>query len=354
MSTPRILLTSCGSPPSQNVLQSLRKALLPFYIVGCDASLHHLEWGDLDKVYEAPLNDSPDFLPWLRDLCKRERIDFLHPQADRDVALIGEHRDFLEVRTSLPAQKMIADAQHKPTSASIWYKAGIRRDKPKTLLNIRDIRIAAERFGYPFWMRAPWGAGATGSCKAVGETEALCWITYWNATHPDNEIFAQEYLPHENYAFHSVWHEGELLCSGVRERLEFVYPQHAVSGVTSSPVVARTVHNRWVNEVAVAAIKALDPKPHGVHSMDLQCDATGTPRPTELNAGRFFNTSYYFTAAGANMPYLHIAMALDLPDKPELPQFNAVPKDLYWLRHIDSGRRLVKEGKWRGVRLQRA
>ncbi|GAG35474.1 unnamed protein product, partial [marine sediment metagenome] len=144
---------------------------------------------------------------------------------------------------------------------------------------------------------------------------------------------------------------GELVCSGVRERLEFVYPQHAPSGVTSSPVVARTVHNDGVNSIAVASIKALDPMPHGVHSMDLQCDSEGVPRPTELNAGRFFNTSYYFTAAGANMPYIHIALALGLPFD-EIPEFNAVPKDLYWLRHIDSGRCLVKEGDWRGVALE--
>ena len=351
MSTPRILLTSCGSPPSQNVLQSLRESPTDFYIVGCDASLHHLEWGPLDKTYQAPMNDDPRFLPWLTDLCRKEKIDFLHPQSDRDVELIGRHRDELGVRTSLPDQAMINKAQHKPKSAHIWYEAKLRNDAPKTLLLPDDIGKAIERFGLPFWMRAGQGAGATGSCKANGIIEAFTWMTYWNTTRPGNPIFAQEYLPGRNFAFHSVWFEGDLICSGARERLEFVYPQHAVSGVTSSPVVARTVHNDAVNEMAVAAIKALDPKPHGVHSMDLQCDTVGTPRPTELNAGRFFNTSYYFTAAGANMPYLHIAMALGLPF-PEIAQFNAVPADLYWLRHIDSGRCLIKEGDWRGVPLE--
>jgi carbamoyl-phosphate synthase large subunit len=348
MSTPRILLTCCGSPPSQNVLQSLRASPQEFYIVGCDASLHHLEWGALDKTYEAPLNEDPDFLPWLADLCQKEQIDFLHPQADRDIQLLGEHRDELPARMSLPSQTMIFDAQHKPKSASIWYKEGLRTDEPKTLMLPEDIATAVERFGLPFWMRAGRGAGATGSCKANTSIEAFAWMTYWNTTRPGNPIFAQEYLPGRNFAFHSVWFEGELVTSGVRERLEFVYPQHAVSGVTSSPVVARTVHNDAVNEMAVASIKALAPKPHGVHSMDLQEDANGVPRPTELNAGRFFNTSYYFTAAGANMPYLHIALALGLPFE-EVPQYNAVPAGLYWLRHIDSGRQLVKEGDWRGV-----
>jgi len=313
--------------------------------------LYHLEWGALDQAYEAPMNDDPRFLDWLADLCRKERIDFLHPQADRDVALLGKHRDALGVQMSLPSEQMIKDAQYKPKSASIWQKRGIRLDAPKMLLLPDDIAEAERRFGYPFWMRASRGAGASGSCKASNALEAFTWMTYWNATRPGNPTFGQEYLPGRNFAFHSVWNEGELICSGVRQRLEFVYPQHAPSGVTSSPVVARTVHNEEVNQMAVAAIMALDPSPHGIHSMDLQEDSEGVPRPTELNAGRFFNTSYYFTAAGANMPYMHIALALGLR-VPVIPQFNAVPAGLYWLRHIDSERVLVKEGEWRGIPLR--
>ncbi|GAG52335.1 unnamed protein product, partial [marine sediment metagenome] len=110
MSTPRILLTCCGSPPSQNVLQSLRDAPMKFYVVGCDASLHHLEWGDLDKTYQAPMNDDPRFQPWLRDLCRKEEIDFIHPQADRDVALLSEYRDRFGSLLSLPSREMIMEA----------------------------------------------------------------------------------------------------------------------------------------------------------------------------------------------------------------------------------------------------
>ncbi len=347
---PRILLTSCGSPPSQNVLQSLREAPTKFYIVGCDASKYHLEWGDLDRAYEAPMNDDPNFIPWLNDLCEKEKIDLIHPQADRDVALLGAHRDELKARLSLPEQSVIANAQNKPRSAFLWFKSGLRKDSPKTLNFYPDCEEAARRFGLPFWMRAGHGAGAQGSCKANSLVEAFLWSTFWNMTRPTNYIFAQEYLPGRNFAFHSVWHDGKLLCSGVRERLEFVYPQHAVSGVTSSPVVARTVHNQAVNEMAENSILALDPKPNGVYSMDLQEDKDGIPRPTELNPGRFFNTSYFFTAAGCNMPYVHVCAALDMPI-PSYPLNDAVPEGRYWLRHIDSGRRLVKEGDWRGIPL---
>ena len=197
-SKPRILLTSCGSPPSQNILQSLREAPTEFYIVGCDASLYHLELGALDQAYEAPMNDDPRFLYWLADLCRKERIDFLHPQADRDVALLGKHRDTLGVQMSLPSQQMIKDAQYKPKSTSIWHKRSIRLDAPKMLLLPDDIAEAERRFGYPFWMRASRGAGASGSCKASNAQLVECGALIYLAML--EQVFRQSVI----LCFHSV------------------------------------------------------------------------------------------------------------------------------------------------------
>jgi len=133
-----------------------------------------------------------------------------------------------------------------------------------------------------------------------------------------------------------------------RERLEFVFPQHAPSGVTSSPVVARTVHSPQVNCVATQAILAVDPEPNGIYCVDLKCDASDRPRPTEINAGRFFTTSYFFTTAGANMPYAYVTLGLGGEPAP-MPQYDAVPAGLYWIRHIDCGWVLRAEGAWRAI-----
>ena len=99
---PRVLLTGCGSPASQNLLRSLRLAPESLYIVGADANRYHLEWGDLDAAYEAPLTGEPGYLEFLNHLCEAEGIDFLHGQPDWEVAFLSAQRDALSAASFLP------------------------------------------------------------------------------------------------------------------------------------------------------------------------------------------------------------------------------------------------------------
>ena len=70
------------------------------------------------------------------------------------------------------------------------------------------------------------------------------------------------------------------------------------------------------------------------------------PYPTEINAGRFFTTSYFFTKAGNNMPHIYVKMAFD-EDIPPMSKYNSLPAGLYWIRHIDAPAVLRKDGDWR-------
>ena len=45
------------------------------------------------------------------------------------------------------------------------------------------------------------------------------------------------------------------------------------------------------------------------------------------------------------MPYYYTNMAYG-EDLPELRQFHAVPEGLYWIRLMDMGDRLLREGEW--------
>jgi carbamoyl-phosphate synthase large subunit len=344
----RVLLTGVGSPASQNVLRSLRDAPEPFHIVGADANRYHLEWGDLDRAYEAPMTDSPDYLPFLLAVIQREGIEFVHGQPDWEVAWLAEHANLLPARTLLPKSAAVATCQDKAACAKRWFDAGLRSDPPRLADSHHDLEEAAGYLALPLWLRATSGAGARGSCKVERLEQGHAWLDYWKARGVGWRFMAQEYLPGPEFAFQSVWHRGRLVTSAARERLEFVFPQHAPSGVTSSPVVARSVHHPAANAIATEAILAVDPEPNGIYCVDLKCDAWGRPRPTEVNAGRFFTTSYFFTAAGANMPYAYILLGLGR-EVPPLPQYDAVPAGLYWIRHIDCGWVLRAEGAWRAI-----
>ena len=101
-----------------------------------------------------------------------------------------------------------------------------------------------------------------------------------------------------------------------------------------------------MNEIATQAIKSVDDEATGIFCVDLREDKDGKPRPSEINAGRFFTTSYFFTKAGVNMPYFYVKLAFE-EEIPDLPRYNAIPKGLYWIRHIDAPAVLVKDGQWR-------
>jgi carbamoyl-phosphate synthase large subunit len=172
------------------------------------------------------------------------------------------------------------------------------------------------------------------------------WVSYWSANNLRvDDFMVSAFLPGREFAFQSLWNHGRLVTSQARERLEYLFGYLTPSGQTSSPALARTVHRSDVNEAAAAAVRAVDEGAHGIFCVDLKEDARGVPCVTEINAGRFFTTSIFFSAAGCNMPYYYLRMAYN-EELPDLPQFNAIREGLYWVRLMDMGDKLLDEGAW--------
>ncbi|MFP4497073.1 MAG: hypothetical protein ACLFQV_02580 [Vulcanimicrobiota bacterium] len=49
-----------------------------------------------DNHYMVPLYVNPDYPRVLKEICKKERIDFIIPQTDRDCNYFAEHRQLIE------------------------------------------------------------------------------------------------------------------------------------------------------------------------------------------------------------------------------------------------------------------
>jgi carbamoyl-phosphate synthase large subunit len=79
--------------------------------------------------------------------------------------------------------------------------------------------------------------------------------------------------------------------------------------------------------------------------------ADGIPKVTEINVGRFFTTSNFFAHAGLNMPAMYVELALTgkLAQKPK--QLQPLKDNLYWVRMIDMGFKLVKENEWSSIKI---
>jgi carbamoyl-phosphate synthase large subunit len=353
----RILVTGAGGSPAANFVHSLRLAPEPFHVVGTDASRYHLELARVDGRYLVPRADEPGYLDELNAVVEAEEVELVHPQPEQEVLLLSREHERVGAATLLPRAEAVEICQDKATFAARMTEAGLpaprfARAEDEESLRAATESILAER--EQAWVRAVRGAGARASLPVSTPDQAAAWARYWIERRglgwPD--FMVSELLPGREFAFQSIWRDGVLVTSAARERLEYVFGHLMPSGQSSSPSVARSVHDERVNELATRAVRAVDPGATGVFCVDLKEDAEGRPLVTEINAGRFFTTSNFFAAAGANMPYTYVRLALGEEVEP-LPRHDAVEPGLYWVRMIDMGYKLVREDEWTSRRVGR-
>ncbi|MFX1258466.1 MAG: ATP-grasp domain-containing protein [Promethearchaeota archaeon] len=351
----KILVCGAGGPAGVNFLRSLNSVDEEMELYGTDINIYHIEFAKpwTKKTFVVPRANSTQYISKLNEIIDKYQIELIYPQSDVEVAVISENREKLNTMTFLPKKETIRILQNKYESASIWKNNGFPTVKAIEISPNRlkeDLERALDILGDKIWLRAKRGAGGTGSTPVENVETGINWIMYWLSRGKNWEFIAQEYLPGRNIAFQSVFKNGNIKTSQARERIEYIYPYLAPSGVTGTPIVARTIHDDNVNQMATKAILSIDSEATGVFCVDLKLDKNGNICPTEINPGRFFTTSYFFSAAAkkynlpkANMPYIFVKLAYN-EKIPEGPNFNILPKDLYWIRHIDCESILI-EGK---------
>jgi len=349
----KILVTGSGGPAGVNFLKSLNLVKEKIQLYGTDINPYHLEFGKpwTKKMFLVPRAVSDQYIPSLNEIINQYKIDFIHPQPDIEVLNVSENREKLNAITYLPKKDTIRICQDKFSSAAIWRKKNFPSVRA---IEIRDTHLESDLenafniLGEKLWIRAKKGAGGTGSTPVENVETGVNWIKYWRSRGKKWEFIAQKYLPGRNIAFQSIFKNGELITSQARERIEYIYPYLAPSGVTGTPIVAKTIHDDNVNKMATQTVIAIDPDATGVFCVDLKVDKFGEICPTEINAGRFFTTSYFFSYAAkkfnnplANMPYILVKLAFK-ESIPEGQKFNILPKNLYWIRHIDCSEHLIE------------
>ncbi len=347
----RVLVTGAGGPAGSNFIKSLRMAGERFYIVGCDLNPFHLELADTDSKHPLPRCDDPNYIEELNILTEKEGIEFIHPQPDVEVAVISKNRKELNARIFLPRDETIRVCQDKMALNKTLARNGVPVARTFKVRNESELKkgLAETLEIYPekAWLRAIKGAGGRASLPIKETAHGAMWIDYWRKSHglDWNDFMLSEYLSGREFAFQSLWKNGELVTSMARERLEYLFGYLTPSGQSSSPTVARTVHNEEVNRIATEAVSIVDSDATGVFCIDLKENSRGVPCVTEINAGRFFTTSNFFSEAGVNMPYMYVKLAFSERFK-QSPRYNPLPRDLYWIRLMDMGHKLVRDGKW--------
>lgn len=329
----RILITSAGGAPATNFVRSLRDAPEPFWVAGVDANKYTLQRAETDAKFLIPKVTDPAYFDCLFDIIRENEIEFLHCQMSYEMLTVSALRDKLRVKTFFPAHRTIDICEDKFESFRHWKQAGLPVPETMLLNDEADLKTAFDSFGPKLWLRAIRGSAGRGAYPTDSFDAARHWIELHQGW---GEFTAAECLQPETITWQSIWNNGELVVAQGRKRLYWEFGNRAPSGVTGVTGTGVTVSCPALDELAQAAIRAVDPSPNGIFGVDLTYDKNGLPRLTEINIGRFFTTHYFFTAAGLNMPYIYVQLSYG--EQPELPEnrVNPLPPDLAWVRGMDT------------------
>ena len=349
----RVLVTGAGGSAGNNVCWSLRvcKEGKRLVLSGTDSDKTSIELnGWIDNAYELPPASSSRYLLRLNEIVQEDKIELVFPQPDSEVGRLSKDRSRISARMFLPDSKTVDVCQDKYAALLQWSKMGLRKKPIVLSLRSLNLRKLAKEIEFPCWVRARHGAGGSLSCLARNWASVEYWIGYHWSEKLKTDFVVEEYLPNRDYCFMSIWDEGNLVTSMVRERMSWV--GHRIDGAGGTSKLNRVVHSGKVNNAALAAIRAISDEPHGIFCVDLKEDRKSVPRPTEINC-RFTTNVHYLTLASLkmgrpawNFPWLAAKIALG-EKIPRCKTLNALPDGLWFTKNTDMGFTMIKGDGWR-------
>lgn len=353
----RVLVTGAGGVAGVNFVRALRISAIGYWIAGADYSKYYIELPDLDSRHLTPRHDSPDFVRRVAGIAEKEKADFLHPQPSTEALVLSKARDQVPVPLLLPRPEVMETGQDKLLTKTRIEQAGVPVAGTVALKELDDVEEAFAKFHAPLWVRARHGAGGRLSLPCGSKEEALHWIALWTGRGTSlDEFILQEYLPGRNIAMDTVWHEGKLVTSYCRERIEYPFKHISPSGITGTPSVARIVQDDEINRVGERSVEALDPQPNGAYSIDIKEDSHGHPFVTEVDAGKFHTTmplwgyvavKHFRLPWYSNLADLYVRLGLGEEPPGDAPRHDLLPAGYYMIRNIDSGVLLWREDGWK-------
>lgn len=332
----RVLVHGTGGAPAANFIRSLRLAGEPFTFVGIDTSRHNLQRSEADRNYLMPPVSDSGYEALYFDLIEAEQIAFVHSQIDQEIPFLSAHRARLPV--FLPSDEAICTCLDKMRSYRVWMAAGVPVPETVLLSDVGDLKHAFDSFGPTVWIREVVGSAGRNALPTGNPELAREWIDRY---HGWGRFSAARCLTRDTVTWMSVWRDGQLVVAQGRRRLYWESANRSPAGVTGITGTGVTCSDPLATEVALAAIHAVEPRPNGIHSIDMTYDQAGRPCVTEDNIGRFFTTHLFFAAAGCNIPYIYTCIGLGRETPPVRQRINPLPDGLAWVRGMDIEPRLT-------------
>ena len=150
----RVIVTACGCPGASTLLRMLKEnGERDIYLIGTDMDREAIGRYIVDKFYTIPPGDSPDFIPALVDIARKENADVLFPESSNEVYHLALNREkFEEIGTRV----VVSDPEPIRLSNDKYEMYEILRKQTDIELpryhlarDLREFLDAVRKLGYP-------------------------------------------------------------------------------------------------------------------------------------------------------------------------------------------------------------
>jgi len=336
----RVMITTSGRATALNFEQCLRMCGDKYHLIGVDENKYSLLLSNTDEKYLVPDLDDPKYIPILNEIVKQTKPDLLYPtHSGKEMITISKNRDKLKVKTFLPSHKLVMVFEDKFKSAQILEENGIPVPKSILIENEADLKRAFAELGPEIWLRATVGTAGTYSIPTSDYNLGVAWINRFDGW---GNFMAAQKLTERMFTWESIWFEGELVVSQSRERLYWEYANRAPSGVTGISGGQKAICDKGLHELSVKTVKCFADKPHGIIGIDFVLDHKGIPNPTEIQASRFYTSTYFLAQAGLNLPKILLELVLEQKLPENYPIIDQIKEAPLWIKMMDTSPLLTK------------
>lgn len=337
----RIFITGAGAPGAPGIIKSLRKVTeRKIEILGGDAnSGNSVGAGLLDKIFQIPIAESPDFIEEILSICINEKIDVVIPLVTRELLVFALHKKLFEqngIYISVSDPEPLKIANNKYLLMKFCREMKIPVPDFYLVKSLNEFRDAAVKLGYPgnkICFKPPVSNGLRGFriieegqdrlYSLINEKPNNIYISFDEfasiCKDPKSfpELIVMEYLPGDEYSVDVLVNNGKFLSAIPRSR------DYIKMGIS---FVGTVIEDNEIIEFSRKIVEGL--RLNGNIGLQFKRDNNGIPKIIESNP-RVQGTIVLCTAAGENMVYE--AVKIGIGEKPDKPKINWGLKMIrYW------------------------
>ena len=347
----RVLVLDADMVPALTIARSLRQR-------DCRVDVaSHVEWPITRHSrcvedcfqYPDPLADTPGFLRFLAEHCRRVSYDLVIPVTERSLVPISNERECFEhVRVAMPSRDSLELVLDKDQTMALAQSLGVHTPVGITVSSEADLEARLSTINYPVVLKPArsLSTNARGSSQlrvsyAFDEGELRAGCRHGLRFGP---ILLQEYFRGEGMGVELIAREGEVAYAFQHLRLHEVPITGGGSSLRKSVPLEPSLLE--ASEKLVAALNW-----NGVAMVEFKWRAdTGAFSLMEIN-GRFWGSLPLADSAGADFPSMLLDLELEgevVPCEPYRPDVycRKLSSDLHWyeavLRRDEAESRIVE------------